>query len=262
MQTELHEIAANGLVHMLQLFLDDQRIHVSDLNAKDGCNRTPAYRAAYNGHKDCLKLLIKSGADWGYETGRGTVMDVIFAQITNPASFIREILDSGIQGKECRTCEENCKVTLGKYRQFTSCNCENCHGLHIPCIWIWIQAILTLLWPCANSYMSRWSTTRTNTKKLCFLGHWTHNIHAHPHQGHFEFYNHKVSGQRNFLNVDLLRKKWRNFYSVIEVVNFLLISELAHSWVNIDLSLNLRCFIFNCNCWEPRDTLTFSTHVP
>lgn len=116
-QTELHEAASKGLIEILQKFLDDTRISLGDINKPDACNRTPVYRAAYAGHKDCLKLLIERGGDLGHVTKTNeTVMDAIFAHITKPAVFVRELLDERIIADDANDNNENFRITLGNSR--------------------------------------------------------------------------------------------------------------------------------------------------
>ncbi|KAI4464129.1 ankyrin repeat-containing [Holotrichia oblita] len=96
--TELHEAAANNLVEILTYFLDDKRITFNYINKRDKCGRTPAYRAAYSGFKECLKLLALKGADMTIitTTNKDSVLDIIFTRVDNPVQFLKEILDSGI----------------------------------------------------------------------------------------------------------------------------------------------------------------------
>lgn len=114
-QTELHEAASKGLIEILEKFLDDTRITLGDINKPDAGNRTPVYRAAYGGHKDCLKLLIERGGDLGHVTKTNeTVMDAIFAHITKPAVFVRELLDERIIADDANDNNENFGITLGR----------------------------------------------------------------------------------------------------------------------------------------------------
>lgn len=113
-QTELHEAAANGLIDVLQLILDDVRIRKEDINKVDIGNRTPTFKAAYGGQKECLKLLIERGGDLGHVTKTNeTVMDAIFAHISRPAVFVRELLDDRINTDNLQDNEENFCITLG-----------------------------------------------------------------------------------------------------------------------------------------------------
>jgi cytohesin len=43
----------------------------TDVNAKDELERTPLYRAAYNGHREISELLITEGADLDAKDGNG-----------------------------------------------------------------------------------------------------------------------------------------------------------------------------------------------
>ena len=43
----------------------------TDVNAKDELERTPLYRAAYNGHREIIELLITKGADLDVKDGNG-----------------------------------------------------------------------------------------------------------------------------------------------------------------------------------------------
>lgn len=115
-QTELHEAAANGYIEILHLILDDVRIKKEDINKVDIGNRTPTYKAAYGGHKECLKLLIERGGDLGHMTKiNETIMDAIFAHITRPAAFVRELLDDRINMDYLQDNDENFSITLGTF---------------------------------------------------------------------------------------------------------------------------------------------------
>ncbi|KRT84841.1 Ankyrin repeat-containing protein, partial [Oryctes borbonicus] len=106
-ETELHEAAANNQLEILKVFLEDKRITPEYINKKDKCGRTPAYRAAYCGFKDCLKLLIVNGADMGsITTTKDSVLDIIFSRVDQPVKFLKEILDCGI------TKDKEDKITL------------------------------------------------------------------------------------------------------------------------------------------------------
>lgn len=96
--TELHEAAANNLVEILTYFLEDKRITSNYINRRDKCGRTPAYRAANCGFKECLKLLALKGADMTIitTTNKDSVLDIIFTRVDNPVEFLKEILDSGV----------------------------------------------------------------------------------------------------------------------------------------------------------------------
>lgn len=108
-ETELHEAAGNNLFEILQLFLEDKRITLENINKKDKCGRTPAYRAAYSGFKDCLKLLILKGTDLGSVTAtKESVLDTIFFRVQNPVVLLKDILDCGI-----RKDKESGRITLG-----------------------------------------------------------------------------------------------------------------------------------------------------
>lgn len=115
-QTELHEAAANGLLEILEMFLEDPRITVDDVNRSDGCGRTPLYRAAHGGHRESLKALISKGGSLAHiSKTKETVMDVIFARISRPSNFIKDLLDSRITGNDFKPTDENYRVNLGKY---------------------------------------------------------------------------------------------------------------------------------------------------
>lgn len=121
LQTELHEVCTNGSIEILEMLLGDPRITSSDINKADACNRTPMYKAAQGGHKECLKLLIERGGDLGHLTKTNeTLMDAIFAHISKPATFVRELLDERITASNIRDNDENISIALGTNRFLTS----------------------------------------------------------------------------------------------------------------------------------------------
>ncbi|GJQ77486.1 hypothetical protein Trydic_g20877 [Trypoxylus dichotomus] len=106
-ETELHEAAANNQLEILKVFLEDKRMSLEYVNRRDKCGRTPAYRAAYCGFKECLKLLILRGADMGsITTTKDSVLDITFSRVDQPVKFLKEILDCGI------TKDKEDKITL------------------------------------------------------------------------------------------------------------------------------------------------------
>lgn len=115
-QTELHEAAANGLIDILEMFLEDPRVTLEDINMPDDYERTPLCRAAHGGYKDCLRALINKGGSLAHVSQtKESVMDVIFARIGRPAIFIKDLLDSKITGNHFKSTDEHYRVTLGKF---------------------------------------------------------------------------------------------------------------------------------------------------
>lgn len=61
-------------------------------------NRTPLHRASYQGHRECVRVLIDHGGNLAAETKSGvTVVDAIFAHIPRPVAFLDDILSSRVK---------------------------------------------------------------------------------------------------------------------------------------------------------------------
>lgn len=74
-------------------------------------NRTPLHRAAYQGHHECVRILIDHGGNLGAETNTGiTVIDAIFAHIPTPVLFLNDILSSRVKMSSVESSVENSQV--------------------------------------------------------------------------------------------------------------------------------------------------------
>lgn len=114
-ESELHKAASNGLYDILKMLLSDERITVEDINKYDEYHSTPVYRAAYSGHRECLRLLIDSGGRLGHRStkNKGTIFNAIFAHVPRPAEFICELLDSRIKSNKMKPNTDFYNITLG-----------------------------------------------------------------------------------------------------------------------------------------------------
>lgn len=60
--------------------------------------RTPLHRAAYQGHRECVRLLVNYGGNLAAQTKTGvSVIDAIFTHVSRPLALITELLDAGVR---------------------------------------------------------------------------------------------------------------------------------------------------------------------
>ncbi|KAK4887174.1 hypothetical protein RN001_003445 [Aquatica leii] len=113
-QTELHEAASNGTIDIIEMFLNDPRITLSDINKCDRYGRSPLHKAALGGHRECIKMFLKSGGNLlgCAQLGKENIIDVIFSRLARPADFLKEVLDSTITLCTASQAHENYKVNL------------------------------------------------------------------------------------------------------------------------------------------------------
>lgn len=94
--TPLHIVASTGSTETLMVLLEAMLPH--NIDTRDQINRTALHRAAYRGHRECVRALIEHGANLAATTKTGiTVVDAIFAHIPRPLAFLTEILDSCVR---------------------------------------------------------------------------------------------------------------------------------------------------------------------
>ncbi|XP_044254236.1 transient receptor potential channel pyrexia-like [Tribolium madens] len=92
----LHVVAEKGDDTILALLLGDKRSEEM-IDGEDINGRTPAFLAAQQDHKRCLKMLIAKRADLSRVDLQGeSVMEAIFENMTKPVEFLTEVLDSSV----------------------------------------------------------------------------------------------------------------------------------------------------------------------
>ncbi|KAF5271907.1 hypothetical protein FQR65_LT05054 [Abscondita terminalis] len=113
-QTELHDAASNGSIGIVEMILKDPKITINDINRSDEFGRSPLHKAALGGHKDCIKIILKNGANLlgSQRSGKENILDVIFSRIAKPADFMKEIFDSRITVSTSHEENEHYKVDL------------------------------------------------------------------------------------------------------------------------------------------------------
>ncbi|KAH0944398.1 hypothetical protein HN011_002966, partial [Eciton burchellii] len=94
--TPLHIAASAGSIETLNALLRMMQPHNIDI--RDQLNRTALHMAAYQGHRDCVRILVNHGGNLATVTKTGvTVIDAIFAHIPRPLAFLTDILDSCVR---------------------------------------------------------------------------------------------------------------------------------------------------------------------
>ncbi|XP_011632918.1 transient receptor potential channel pyrexia-like isoform X1 [Pogonomyrmex barbatus] len=107
--TPLHIAASIGNIETLMVLLE--AIPSCDIDTPDQVNRTALHRASYNGHRECIRALINYEANLAAVTETGiTVVDAIFAHISQPLAFLTDILNS---------CVQTTSSTKGSYENIT-----------------------------------------------------------------------------------------------------------------------------------------------
>ncbi|CAL7934148.1 unnamed protein product [Xylocopa violacea] len=94
--TPLHLAASTDSPEILSILLES--IPSGQVDVRDNINRTPLHRASYQGHRECVQILIDHGGNLAAETTTGvTVIDAIFAHTARPVLFLNHILDSRVR---------------------------------------------------------------------------------------------------------------------------------------------------------------------
>ncbi|XP_011145853.2 transient receptor potential channel pyrexia [Harpegnathos saltator] len=94
--TPLHIAASAGSLETLITLLRVIQPHCID--TCDQVNQTALHLASYQGHSDCVRMLIKCGGNLAAMTKTGvTAVDAIFAHMPRPLDFLKDILDSCVQ---------------------------------------------------------------------------------------------------------------------------------------------------------------------
>ncbi|XP_077274645.1 transient receptor potential cation channel subfamily A member 1 homolog isoform X2 [Temnothorax americanus] len=112
--TPLHIVASTGSIETLMVLLEVMQRH--NIDTRDQINRTALHRASYQGHRECVRVLISHGANLAAVTKTGvTVVDAIFAHISRPLAFLTDILDSNVRTANNAPSEkyENITVDFG-----------------------------------------------------------------------------------------------------------------------------------------------------
>ncbi|XP_032677663.1 transient receptor potential channel pyrexia-like isoform X2 [Odontomachus brunneus] len=109
--TPLHIAASNGSTETLVALLKVIQPH--GIDTRDQLNRTALHRASYQGHRDCVRILINQGGNLAAMTQTGvTVADAIFAHIPRPLAFLTDILDSCVKTSNNYTSEKYDNITV------------------------------------------------------------------------------------------------------------------------------------------------------
>ncbi|XP_070171397.1 transient receptor potential channel pyrexia [Polyergus mexicanus] len=109
--TPLHIVASTGSTETLMILLEAMLSH--NIDTRDQINRTALHRAAYRGHRECVRVLIEHGANLAATTKTGiTVINAIFAHIPRPLAFITEILDSCVRTTNNSSLETYDNITV------------------------------------------------------------------------------------------------------------------------------------------------------
>ncbi|EFN80263.1 Transient receptor potential channel pyrexia [Harpegnathos saltator] len=94
--TPLHIAASAGSLETLIALL--RVIQPHRIDTCDQVNQTALHLASYQGHSDCVRMLIKCGGNLAAMTKTGvTAVDAIFAHMPRPLDFLKDILDSCVQ---------------------------------------------------------------------------------------------------------------------------------------------------------------------
>lgn len=83
-------------------------------------NRTALHRAAFHGHRKCVKILINHGANLAAAMKNDiTAAHDIFTHISRPVEFLTDILDSSVHMSDSSS-EKYEDVKTGVCRSFKS----------------------------------------------------------------------------------------------------------------------------------------------
>ncbi|KAK9308553.1 hypothetical protein QLX08_001534 [Tetragonisca angustula] len=96
LRTVLHYAASAGNANILRKLLE--RFESYDLiDGQDTSKYTPSHVAAYEGHSECLQILIGNGGNLLAKTDKGhTVIDFILTKMPKPVTFLKNILSSNV----------------------------------------------------------------------------------------------------------------------------------------------------------------------
>lgn len=73
--------------------------------------QTALHRACYQGHRECARVLIDHGGYLSAETKNGvTVIDVVFAHMPGPISFLTDIMDTRVRFIDHQNIGEDAQV--------------------------------------------------------------------------------------------------------------------------------------------------------
>ncbi|XP_046838840.1 transient receptor potential channel pyrexia-like isoform X1 [Vespa crabro] len=109
--TPLHIAADAGNLEILLVLLKNIRRDHVDICDKHG--RTALHQACYQGHRECAKVLIDHGGYLSAETKNGeTVIDVVFAHMPNPISFLTDIMDTRVRFINHQNIGEDAQISI------------------------------------------------------------------------------------------------------------------------------------------------------
>ncbi|KAK2577416.1 hypothetical protein KPH14_003525 [Odynerus spinipes] len=109
--TPLHIASAAGNLEILAvLFSKIRRDHV---DIRDKVGQTALHRACYQGHRECARALIDHGGNLSAETKSGvTVIDVAFAHVPSPISFLTDIMDTRVRIVGSKTFNKDSQISI------------------------------------------------------------------------------------------------------------------------------------------------------
>ncbi|RLU16292.1 hypothetical protein DMN91_012052 [Ooceraea biroi] len=109
--TPLHIAASAGSIETLTALLEAMQPH--NIDTRDHLNRTALHKAAYQGHRECVRILVNHGCNLAAVTKTGvTVIDAIFAHIPRPLAFLTDILDSCVRTVNNSPLEKDENITV------------------------------------------------------------------------------------------------------------------------------------------------------
>ncbi|XP_039303113.1 serine/threonine-protein phosphatase 6 regulatory ankyrin repeat subunit B-like isoform X2 [Solenopsis invicta] len=94
--TPLHIAANTKNIEILNILLEEMSHEYIDIRNQD--NHTALHRAIYHGHHECIKALIRGGANLAAEIVTGfTGVNDIFSHFAEPIDFLTDVLNSCVQ---------------------------------------------------------------------------------------------------------------------------------------------------------------------
>ncbi|XP_043664815.1 transient receptor potential channel pyrexia-like isoform X2 [Vespula pensylvanica] len=109
--TPLHIAADAGNLETLLVLL--KKIRRDHVDIRDKIGQTALHLACYQGHRECARVLIDHGGYLSAETKSGvTVIDVVFAHIPGPISFLTDIMDTRVRFINHQNIGEDARISI------------------------------------------------------------------------------------------------------------------------------------------------------